>query len=146
MEREYALLYPEHGLGLTPFSPLKAGILTGKYHDGIPGDSRVARSGDNFAKGMARRFETEDWRAEARKVASLKPVAERLGCSQAALAYAWVLKNPNVASAITGASRPEQVFDAVRALEVVPKLTAEVMGEIDEILGNKPAALVSRFG
>lgn len=83
---------------------------------------------------------------EAKKVASLKPVAEKLGCSQAALAYAWVLRNPNVASAITGASRPEQVYDAVRSLEVVEKLTDEVMREIDEVLGNKPEPFISRFG
>lgn len=146
VEREYALLYPEHGLGLTPFSPLKAGILTGKYNDGIPSDSRFAQSSDNFAKSMNARFETDDWRAEAAKVAALKPIAEKLGCSQAQLAYAWVLRNPNVASAITGASRPEQVYEAVRALEVVEKLTEGVMAEIDDILGNKPEALVMRFG
>ena len=146
VEKEYALLYPEHGLGLTPFSPLKAGILTGKYNDGVPSDSRFAQSEDNFAKSMNARFQTEDWQVEAKKVASLKPVAEKLGCSQAALAMAWVLKNPNVASAITGASRVGQVYDAVRSLEVVPKLTEEVMKEIDDILGNKPEPLVSRFG
>ena len=146
VEKEYALLYAEHGLGLTPFSPLKAGILTGKYNDGIPSDSRFAQSEDNFAKSMNARFETDDWRVEAKKVASLKPVADKLGCSQAALAYAWVLKNPNVASAITGASKPEQVYDAVRSLEIVPKLTEEVMREIDQILGNKPEPLVQRFG
>ena len=145
VEREYALLYEVHGLGLTPFSPLKGGILTGKYNEGIPEDSRFAVSDDNFVKSMQQRFQTEDWQQEARKVASLKPVAERLGCSQAALAYAWVLKNPNVASAITGASRVEQVYDAVRSLEVLPKMTEDVMGEIDGVLGNKPAALVRRF-
>jgi len=145
VEREYALLYEEHGLGLTPFSPLKAGILTGKYNDGLPEDSRFAKSDDNFAKSMKARFETEDWQQEAKKVASLKPIADKLGVSQAALAMAWVLKNPNVASAITGASRVEQVYDSVKSLDVVPKLTEEVMKEIDEVLGNKPTALTRRF-
>ena len=58
---------------------------------------------------------------------------------------AWVLKNPHVASAITGASRPEQVWDSVKAIDAVPKLTQEVMDEIDQVLGNKPAALTKRF-
>ena len=144
-EREYQLLYEEYNLALTPFSPLKGGILTGKYNEGIPSDSRFAQSDDAFVKSMQKRFETEDWQAEAKKVASLKPIAEKLGTDQARLAMAWVLKNPHVASAITGASRPEQVWDAVRAIDVLPKLTDEIMKEIDEVLGNKPAALVRRF-
>lgn len=144
-EREYQLLYEEYGLGLTPFSPLKGGILTGKYNEGIPEDSRFAVSDDDFAKSMQERFQTEDWRKEAKQVAALKPIADKLGVSQAALAMAWVLKNPHVASAITGASRVEQVYDSVRSLEVLPKLTEEVMKEIDEVLGNKPQPLVRRF-
>ncbi|KAK5161414.1 hypothetical protein LTS14_001210 [Recurvomyces mirabilis] len=146
VEREFALLYPERGLGLTPFSPLKSGILTGKYNDGIPEDSRFATSDDNFVKSMQKRFETEDWEQEAKKVKALKPVAEKLGVNQAALAMAWVLRNPHVSSAITGASRPQQVYDAVKSLEVIDKLTPEIMKEIDEILGNKPEELVMRFG
>ena len=78
-------------------------------------------------------------------VARLKPVAEKLGITQATLAMAWVLKNKNVSSAITGASRPEQVYDSVKALVAVEKLTPEVMEEIDRILGNKPAVMVRRF-
>ena len=146
VEKEHALLYEEYGMGLTPFSPLKAGILTGKYNDGIPKDSRFAASDDNFVKMMRERFQTEEWQEEAKKVASLKPIADKLGTSQARLAMAWVLKNPNVSSAITGASRPEQVWDSVRCLELLPKLTEEVMGEIDSVLGNKPVPLTRRFG
>jgi len=146
VEREFSLLYPERGLGLTPFSPLKSGILTGKYNDGIPEDSRFATSDDNFVKSMQKRFETDDWVQEAKKVKALKPVAEKLGVNQAALAMAWVLRNPHVSSAITGASRPQQVYDAVKSLEVIDKLTPEIMGEIDQILGNKPEELVKRFG
>jgi aryl-alcohol dehydrogenase-like predicted oxidoreductase len=144
-EREYAHLFKEYNLALTPFSPLKGGILTGKYNDGIPSDSRFAKSDDGYAKSMVKRFETEDWQKEAKKVADLKPIADKLGVSQAALAMAWVLKNPNVASAITGASRPEQVYDAVKAVAVVEKMTDEVMKEIDEVLGNKPAGVTMRF-
>jgi aryl-alcohol dehydrogenase-like predicted oxidoreductase len=146
VEKEYALLYEEYGMGLTPFSPLKAGILTGKYNDGIPKDSRFAQSEDNYVKMMQERFQTQEWQEEAKKVAALKPIAEKLGTSQARLAMAWVLKNPNVSSAITGASKPEQVWDSVRCLELLPKLTEEVMGEIDSVLGNKPVPLTRRFG
>ncbi|KAK3719217.1 hypothetical protein LTR37_004436 [Vermiconidia calcicola] len=146
VEKEYALLYEEYNLGLTPFSPLKAGILTGKYNDKIPEDSRFAVSDDGFVKMMRERFQTEEWQAEAKKVAALKPIAEKLGTSQARLAMAWVLKNPNVASAITGASRPEQVWDTTKCLELLPKMTPEVMKEIDDTLGNKPEPLTRRFG
>ncbi|KAK4624522.1 Putative voltage-gated potassium channel subunit beta [Fulvia fulva] len=144
-EKEYALLYEEYNLALTPFSPLKGGILTGKYNEGIPGDSRWAKSDDKFVKSMRERFGTDDWQAEVKKVASLKPIADTLGISQATLAMAWVLKNPHVASAITGASRPQQVWDSIRAIDAVPKLTEDVLKEIDQVLANKPAALTRRF-
>jgi len=68
-----------------------------------------------------------------------------VGCDQAALALAWVLKNPNVSSAITGASKVEQIHKSVKALDIVPKLTDDIMAEIDEVLGNKPAPMTRRF-
>ncbi len=68
-----------------------------------------------------------------------------MGCDQAALALAWVLKNPNVSSAITGASKVEQIHKSVKALDIVPKLTDDIMAEIDEVLGNKPAPMTRRF-
>lgn len=145
VEKEFALLYENYGLGLTIFSPLKIGILTGKYNDGIPNDSRLANSKDNFTKMMADKFGDENWRKELEQVKKLKPIADKVGCDQAALAMAWVLKNPNVSSAITGASKVQQVTDAVKSLEVVPKLTPEIMKEIDDVLENKPAALTRRF-
>lgn len=76
----------------------------------------------------------------------MKPVADKLGVPQAALALGWVLSNKNVSSAITGASRPEQIYDSVKALEVVERLTPEVLKEIDDILGNKPPPMTRRFG
>jgi len=79
------------------------------------------------------------------KTRQLKPIAEKLGVSQAALALAWVLKNPHVSSAVTGASRPEQIYDSLVALEVQHRLTKEIMDEIDAILGNKPAVMIRRF-
>ena len=78
-------------------------------------------------------------------MARLKPIADKLEISQATLAMAWVLHNKNVSSAITGASRPEQVYDIVKSLDAVSKLTPEVMDEIDAVLGNKPTALIRRY-
>lgn len=145
VEKEFEHLYEEVGLGLTIFSPLKIGILTGKYNDGIPKDSRLGSSNDAFVQGMNKRVGDESWKKDIEIVAKLKPVAEKLGITQATLAMAWVLKNKNVSSAITGASRPEQVYDSVKAIKAVEKLSPEVMKEIDEILGNKPAVMVRRF-
>ena len=145
VEKEFALLYEHYGLGLTIFSPLKTGILTGKYNDGIPDDSRYKNSKDNFTKAQAERYGDEKWQAEIAKVRKLKPIADKLGCDQAALAMAWVIKNPNVSSAITGASKISQVTDAVKSLAVVPKLTDEIMKEIDDALENKPTPLTRRF-
>jgi len=145
VEREFALLYEHYGLGLTIFSPLKTGILTGKYNDGIPDDSRLAKSTDGYTTSQKEKYGDETWQKEIAAVRKLKPVADKLGCDQASLAMAWVIKNPNVSSAITGASKVEQVSKSVRCLDVLPKLTDEIMKEIDDILGNKPAALTRRF-
>lgn len=145
VEGEFERLYEEFGLGLTIFSPLKIGILTGKYNDGIPKDSRLGTSSDNFVKGMNERIGDESWKKDIGTVARLKPIADKLEISQATLAMAWVLHNKNVSSAITGASRPEQVYDIVKSLDAVSKLTPEVMDEIDAILGNKPTALIRRY-
>ena len=145
VEKDYMSLYEHYGLGLTIFSPLKIGILTGKYNDGIPKDSRLATSDDNFVKSMNEKFGDEDWRKQLEIVKNLKPIADKVGCDQAALAMCWVLKNKNVSSAITGASKVEQVYKSVKALEYLPKMTDEIMDEIEKILGNKPAPLQRRF-
>ncbi len=132
VELEYAPLYRELGLGTTIWSPLASGILTGKYNAGVPADSRLAMKGYEWLKEAAlspERIET---------VKKLEPVAADLGCSLAQLALAWCLKNPHVSTVITGASRPEQVKQNMQALEVVPKLTDEVLARIEEILGNRP--------
>ncbi|RDW62723.1 putative potassium channel beta subunit protein [Coleophoma crateriformis] len=145
VEKEFEHLYEETGLGLTIFSPLKIGILTGKYNEGIPEDSRLGSSTDVFVKRMNERFGDENWKKDIEIVKKLKPVADKLGMTQATLALAWVLKNKRVSSAITGASKVEQVYESVKALPAVEKLTPEVMAELDDILGNKPAAMVRRF-
>jgi len=145
VEGDYQLLYEQRGLGITSFSPLKVGILTGKYNDGIPEDSRLANSKDNYTASLTSQYGNDSWKGELVQVRKLKPVAEKLGIDQATLAMAWVLRNPNVSSAITGASKVEQVYNSVRALDAIPKLTDEIMAEIDGILGNKPPVLTRRF-
>jgi voltage-dependent potassium channel beta subunit len=124
VEREYARLYEDIGLGLTVWSPLAAGLLTGKYIDGTPDDSRAALPGYEWLAGLL----TDPGRNE--KVKALRPIAEELGCTMAQLALAWCAKNPNVSTIITGASRVEQVHDNMGALDVVPKLTPEVMDRL----------------
>jgi aryl-alcohol dehydrogenase-like predicted oxidoreductase len=145
VEGDFERLYEEIGLGLTIFSPLKTGILTGKYNDGIPEDSRLGTSKDKFVQGMNKRIGDESWQKDIGTVAQLKPIADKLQIAQATLAMAWVLKNKNVSSAITGASRPEQIYDTVKALDAVPKLTPEIMEEIEAVLKNKPTPLTRRF-
>ncbi|KFA66359.1 hypothetical protein S40285_01329 [Stachybotrys chlorohalonatus IBT 40285] len=145
VEGEFAHLYREHGLGLTTFSPLEQGILTGKYKNGIPDDSRFAQTSVEFIKGHWERTGKEQWDAQIQRVNKLEPIAEKLGVKMNTLALAWVLKNPNVSSAITGASSPAQVYDNIRALAVVDKLTPEILGEIDDILENKPPEVTKRF-
>lgn len=144
VEREFAHLYRETGLGLTIFSPLNKGILSGKYKGGIPDGSRFSQTQVSFIDGFLKRTGQEKWDAMVKQVNSLEPIAEKLGLKLATLALAWVLKNPNVSSAITGASSPAQVYENVRALAAVDKLTPEIMDELDQILGNKPAAVVMR--
>ena len=145
VEGEYALLYDNYGLGLTIFSPLKTGILTGKYNDGIPAESRYANAKDDFSSGKAKQYGDDAWQSDIENTKKLQPIAEKLGTDLTTLAYAWVVKNPNVTSAITGASKVEQVATAVKSLNLLDKLTPEVMKEIDETLGNKPATLTRRF-
>jgi voltage-dependent potassium channel beta subunit len=125
VEREYARLFAEVGYGETTWSPLASGLLTGKYRDGIPEDSRGALEGYGW---LAK--ELTDERALAR-VERLRPIAEELGCTMAQLAIAWCAKNPNVSTVITGASRPSQVPENFAALDVIPLLDDELLARID---------------
>ena len=136
VEVEYAPLYRDCGLGTTIWSPLASGVLTGKYGEGIK-DGRLTLPGYEWLK---KRYETEDGRQRIETVEKLRPLAGDLGASLAQLALAWTLKNPNVSTAITGASRPEQVEENMKALDMLPKLTPEVMEQIDEVFGTRPEA------
>ncbi len=125
VEKEYARLYTDIGLGTTTWSPLASGLLTGKYKDGIPADSRGALSGYEWLS------EQLSERGAREKVERLRPIAAELGCSLAQMCLAWCASNPNVSSVITGASRPSQVIENFGAIEVLPLLTEEVLARID---------------
>jgi voltage-dependent potassium channel beta subunit len=135
VEREYHRLYSEIGLGTTIFSPLASGLLTGKYNQGIPDDSRANLEGYEW---LRKRFTDKKAKAQIEKVIKLASVAEIIDCTTAQLAIAWCLLNPNVSTVITGASRPAQVRDNMKAIEVVDTLSPEVVETIEEILDNKP--------
>jgi aryl-alcohol dehydrogenase-like predicted oxidoreductase len=134
-EREYLSLYAEFGLGTTIWSPLASGVLSGKYNDGIPEDGRLKLKGYEW---LLERYETEEGRQRIEKVRRLSPIAQELGCSMAQLALAWCLKNPNVSSVITGASKPQQVTENMGALTVMDHLTPAMLERIEQILDNRP--------
>ena len=126
VEQEYARLYEDIGLGLTTWSPLASGLLTGKYQHGVPAGSRGALESMAFLRDGL----TDP--AKNAAVAKLEPIAKELGGTLAQLALAWVAKNPRVSSVITGASRAEQMQANLGALALIDKLTPEVMGRIDD--------------
>jgi voltage-dependent potassium channel beta subunit len=132
VEKEYLPLYREIGLGTTIWSPLASGLLSGKYNDGIPKDTRATLKGYEWL----REYVITPQNIE--KVKKLHSIAKELGCTSAQLALAWCLKNPNVSTVITGASRQEQVMENMKAAEVAQKLTSDIMEKIEAVLGNKP--------
>jgi voltage-dependent potassium channel beta subunit len=132
VEKEYAPLYNPDGVGLgtTIWSPLASGLLTGKYNNGIPADSRVNLPGYEWLKEM---LLGEGGKARLEAVRQLGKVADELGVPMSHLALAWCLKNPQVSTVITGASKVEQVKENMEAIKVVPQLTDDVMKKIDSI-------------
>jgi voltage-dependent potassium channel beta subunit len=125
-EMEYARLFKDYGYGSTTWSPLASGFLTGKYNQGVPEGSRAALGKYEF---LAERIKDEE---KAAKVQRLGKVADDLGVTLAQLSIAWLLKNPNVSTVITGASRVEQVKENMKAMDVVEKLTPDVMEAIEK--------------
>ena len=135
VEREFEPLYRDIGLGTTIFSPLASGLLTGKYNSGIPKQTRVTLKGFEW---LREDFESDEAKQNIEKVRQLMPIASDLGITIAQLALAWCLKNPNVSTVITGASKVAQVEENMKAFDAVEKLTPEVMDRIEAVLGNKP--------
>ncbi len=135
VEVEYHRLYTEIGLGTTIFSPLASGLLSGKYNDGIPEDSRANLEGYEWLRN---RFTDEKAKGQIQKVVELSKLAQNLGCTTAQLALAWCLLNPNVSTVITGASKVSQVEENMKALEIVDQLTPDIVDTIEGILDNKP--------
>ena len=127
VEKEYARLYSEIGLGLTTWSPLSSGLLTGKYLDGIPEGSRATLPGYEWLKHTL----TDE--TKNAKVREMQQIADELGITLSQLAIAWCVKNPNVSTVITGASTPEQVVENMSAMDAVPLLTKEICDRLDII-------------
>lgn len=159
ISRTRSPIYKKYNVGTTVWSPLASGLLTGKYNEGIPEGSRFANHA-KFFKSKIDALSEEDGKAKLEKVRELTKLAEdELGCSVGQLAIAWVARNPNTSTVIIGASKPEQgispddefvaqvlnrsgfllVIENLKAVEVIPKLTPDVMEKIEKILNNKPS-------
>jgi aryl-alcohol dehydrogenase-like predicted oxidoreductase len=122
-------LHAETGYGNTTWSPLASGLLTGKYRDGIPDDSRGSLEGYDWLR------EQMSDQGAIERIERLRPIAERLDCSMAQLAIAWCAAHPMVSSVITGASRRSQVEENMGAVEVIPAITPEIKDEIERAIG-----------
>ena len=127
VEHEYARVFRDIGIGATTWSPLASGLLTGKYNQGVPANSRATLKGFEW---LAERILDP---AKIKQVRALAPIADELGCTMAQFALAWCLKNPNVSTVITGASRPAQVVENMKALAIVPKLGPEILARVEAI-------------
>ncbi|KAJ3478769.1 hypothetical protein NLI96_g9534 [Meripilus lineatus] len=138
-EKEFEPLYRKYDYGTTAFSVLAQGLLTGKYNDGIPEGSRLdIEKAAQFDADRARLLSPEG-QEDIRKIRELSKFAEEeLHCKVSHLALAWVAANPNTSTVILGASKPEQILDNLKALDVVPKLTPQVLEKIEEIMKTKP--------
>lgn len=132
LENEYLEIFKNVGMGTTIWSPLAAGLLSGKYNDGIPDGSRLGMEGFEWLR--------DKWvlHDKVEKVKQLSVLAKALQVSVASLSIAWTIKNPNVTTAILGATKKEQLMDNLKALEVLPLLTPEVLQSIDAIMDTKP--------
>ncbi|MCM0605868.1 MAG: aldo/keto reductase [Xanthomonadaceae bacterium] len=137
VEGDYSPLFKTFGLGTTIWSPLASGLLSGKYANGIPKDSRVTLPGYEWLKA---RFESEEGAKKIEQTVRLGHIAKKLGTTLPRMSIAWCLKNPNVSSVILGASRVEQLEENLKSLADVKLLDGHVMEEIESIVQNKPKA------
>lgn len=134
MESEYLPIFNSLGMGTTIWSPLASGILTGKYNNGIPEGSRFSLENYQWLK---ERILVDDSIA---KVKQLEKVANDLSTSLSTLSIAWTIANPNVTTTILGATKDAQLLENLKALELYPLLTPEILSEIDAIMGTKPVS------
>ena len=132
MENEFGMIFKTVGMGTTIWSPLASGLLSGKYNEGIPDGSRFGLTGFDWLKD---RWMKDDLLNKVRQLGNL---ANELGISQAELSIAWCIKNPNVTTAILGATRKEQLLQNLKSLDAVAKLNDEVMQRIEDIVQTKP--------
>ncbi|MGI8598253.1 MAG: potassium channel beta subunit family protein [Chitinophagaceae bacterium] len=132
MENEFSMIFKTVGMGTTIWSPLASGLLTGKYNNGIPEGSRFALEGFDWLRNQ--------WMVDEKlnRVRELTKLAEELGVSLSTLSIAWTTKNPNVTTAILGATKKEQLIENLKALEVAPKLTPDILTRIDDIMQTAP--------
>lgn len=134
VEVDYYTIFKNIGMGTTIWSPLASGLLSGKYNNGIPEDSRLALEGFEWLKD---RTFTED---RIERIKSLQQVAEELGTTLATLSIAWCISNPNVTTAILGATKEAQLLENLKAVDIYPKLTNDIKERIDTIMGTKPVS------
>ncbi|XP_064409038.1 voltage-gated potassium channel subunit beta-1 isoform X1 [Latimeria chalumnae] len=137
VEAQLPELYHKIGVGAVTWSPLACGLITGKYEEGVPENSRAAIKGYQWLKD---KILSEDGRKQQVKVKELQLIAERLKCTVAQLAIAWCLRNEGVSSVLLGVSNTTQLVENLGAIQVLPQLTPQTIGEIDSLLGNKPHA------
>src|SRR5699024_5717633 len=139
IEQELLPLFKDMGLGTTIWSPLASGLLTGKYNDGIPEDSRLSMKKYDWLREKL--IESERGQEKIQKVQDISAIANKLHISMAQFALAWCLQNENVSTVITGASKAEQVEQNMKAIEVVDKLKPEIMEQVEDILDNQPKGI-----
>lgn len=132
MENEFLMIFKTVGMGTTIWSPLASGLLSGKYNDGIPADSRFGLTGFDWLR--------DRWIKESllTRVKQLTALANELGISMAAMSIAWCIRNPHVTTAILGATKKEQLLENLKALDALPRLDEAVMQRIEEIVQTKP--------
>lgn len=136
VEREYGRLYGEYGMGITTFSPLAAGVLTGKYNDSLEHDGRLNMPGYEWLKAI---YQSDEGKQRLEKSRSLAKLAEELGIPLNHLALAWCLNNNNVSSVIIGASALHQLQDNLKVMQVLKEVDGSVIGKMEDIIKNKPA-------
>ncbi|GBE77268.1 Putative voltage-gated potassium channel subunit [Sparassis crispa] len=137
VDKEYLPLFEKYQYGTTIWSALAGGMLTGKYNNGVPSDSRFAKHGEFYGWFLN---QPEEAQRRITKVKALTELAEKeLGCTMTQLALAWVAVSPNTSTVILGATKPAQVLENLKAIQVIPKLTPAVLDRIEAILESKPA-------